>query len=250
MYLYLGLGGENEMRLLLRAGCKYFLLCPDYFERLIKKTRGRFLRAAHRIFIDSGAFTFLHQPEKLRSIDLDRYIWEYAQRLKKYQKYITDYVKLDIERFVGLKKVEKWWEYLTRELGKPPIVVWHVERGKDYWRYMLKKYPYVGITREVTRGAEDELAWFTKTAYDNNVKVHGFAITTARALVAYPFYSADSFSWVKSAAVGELMNFDGIMLKGNEKYRRKNGINTKCHQFQALNAVNWAKFQRMLENLW
>lgn len=96
------------------------------------------------IIVDSGAVTYL-RGKSFR--DLYKLVEEYA----KFLKYWTsrgiefEYVELDADTVLPLKKIESIRRHLHLEVGKPPIIVWHQTRGVDYFDKMLEETHYVGI---------------------------------------------------------------------------------------------------------
>jgi len=206
-----------------------------------------------KLFIlDSGAHTLQKEGKE---VDYDKLVFEYAEFVKNHKE-IDEYVELDIENKVGLRQVEKWREYLTKKVGKSPIVVWHRERGKKYWLYMVKRYPYVGFSGfVVTPDGEKEvpdkyIGWFIKTAHDYNTKVHGFGFTRVKLLKKFPFDSVDSSSWVLSVGYGRLPYFDSNT--GELRFINagaKNGYKVKIDRYR-YSLKEWKKYAQYLENFW
>ena len=202
--------------------------------------------------LDSGAHTLQKEGKE---IDYDKLVFEYAEFVKNHKE-IDEYVELDIENKVGLKQVEKWREYLTEKVGKPPIVVWHRERGKKYWLYMVRKYPYVGFSGFVVmpngeREVPDEyIGWFIKTAHDHGAKIHGFGFTRRDLLKKFPFDSVDSSTWAISVVYGGLLYFDANT--GKLKIIRagaKEGYKVKVDR-RYYSLKEWIKYGRYLEDFW
>jgi len=127
-----------KANILTTCGCKYYLASYLYVCGAEKAYR-KVVQHKEFLIIDSGAHTFQQEGKET---DYDRFVFEYAKWVRERLHEIDEYVELDIENKVGLRQVEKWREYMTKVVGKPPIVVWHPERGKDYWLYMVKTYPY------------------------------------------------------------------------------------------------------------
>jgi hypothetical protein len=99
------------------------------------------------------------------------------------------------------------------------------------WEAFLADYPYVaiGITKEVSIPKMNSLL---KIAYDNKIKVHGFAVTSMEKMTSCPFYSVDSTTWLATARYGEYHVMDssaGIIKKYRSlrKAARSGKINTK-----------------------
>lgn len=199
---FAGNNGENWNNLLTSCGVQKYLL--SFFELSKSKTSRRIFenlidRKAD-ILIDSGAHTLQKGKDV---VDYDKFVDEYIDFIKQYKNYISAYVELDIENIVGMKRVEYWTQKLINEIGMEPIVVWHRERGVQYWEDMSKKYKYVGFSGFVTTpegGAElpdKYLPLFLKIAKDNKTKIHGFGYTRfSKPHILKNFYSVDSTSWL------------------------------------------------------
>lgn len=181
------------------------------------------------LMIDSGAHTF--QKGEVR-VDYDKFIHEYIEFINKYSKVIDCYVELDIENIVGLKQVEKWTDKLIKNIDKPPIVVWHRQRGFDYWKKMCKQYPYIGFSGFVTTPSggpevpDKYLPLFLKTAKETNTKIHGFGYTRLNSPYLRYFYSVDSTSWLSGGRWNRLLNTNKP-IKSDIHYKKKDIHNIK-----------------------
>lgn len=236
---------------LILAGSKYFLASYLYLRR--SDILHMLVKHKQFLIIDSGAHTFQKEGQ---DTDYDKFVYEYAQWLKKNKGLYDEYVELDIENKVGLKKVEQWREYLTEVVGKPPIVVWHRERGKQYWLYMVKKYPYVGFSGFVKVGNEPEvpdkyIGWFLKTAKEHGAKVHGFGFTRPKLLLKYHFDSVDSSTWVLGSAYGHFYTLAEQEFKMLNQYSKKQGYKKAPTAVRDnLSARAWVQLQYFLEEFW
>ncbi len=187
-------------------------------------------RSDLRIFVDSGApslYNTLARADKgaghmgsylsdrkyddfswITTPDYLRYRDAYIEFIKKYIDYIDVYANLDI-----INNAEATWanqQYLEAA-GIKPIPVWHF--GCDVkWllMYLEKGYDYIAIgglvpnPPKILIPALDEM--FSKYLTDSKgmplVKLHGFAVTSPKLVVRYPWYSVDSTSWVKFGKYG------------------------------------------------
>jgi len=201
------------------------------------------------LMLDSGAHTY-QKPSK--ETDWDRYVWEYAKFVSMYSNLIDEYVELDIENKVGLEQVEKWREFLVRKTGRVPVVVWHKERGKEYWLYMVRKYPYVGFSGYVSLTEKPEIpeknfAWFITRAHEHGAKVHGFGLSRLPILLKYPFDSVDSTSWKQMAVNGTRIYFrNGKIIRVRENARTRERYRKRLR----LNMLEALKMQQYLEEYW
>lgn len=246
---------ENEMgtQVLPEVKYPYILSSFVYLRKKPIDVIMKIFKIKKFFMLDSGAHTF-QKPGK--DTDYDKFVYEYVTFIKKFQKYIDEYVELDIENKVGLKQVEKWREYMTKELGKPPVVVWHRERGKDYWLYSVKKYPYVGFSGFVVlpngepEVPEKYVGWFVKTAHDNQSKIHGFGLTKQRLLKKYHFDTVDSSTWLRRVSNGELWIFKDGKLQYVRNVKKKDGVKIDLKTHAKWNITELYKFNNFLEEYW
>jgi hypothetical protein len=143
---------------------------------------------------------------------------------------------------VGLNQVESWRDYMTKKIGRPPIVVWHPCRGLPYFDLMLKKYPYIALART----KKEDAPYFVNLAIKHNVKIHGLAMTSLKIMTQNNFTSVDSTSWIKESYFG---NKKGIV---NDSYgkpiTKKNGLNTSYTNKLFLSGQHWVKLQLMFDS--
>lgn len=176
-------------------------------------------RKCDSLFLDSGAFTlymeFMSKNRKDYSFYgsklFEQYLDDYAAFVKKYGAGIDWYANLDV-----IYDPQKSWDvqkYLEEKHGLRPVPVFHI--GSDYkWLDKIVEGGYEliglgGLARKTSR--EYLLAWadtvFERLCPASNdykpiVKVHGFAATSHRYTVRYPWWSVDSVSWAKAAGFG------------------------------------------------
>jgi len=199
---FAGVSDKKRFDVTQECGVKNYLF--SYYElnksRTVRSIFDNLIKLEADILIDSGAHT-LQKGKQV--VDYDKFLDSYIDFINQYKNHISAYVELDIENMVGLKRVEDWTEKLIDKIGIKPIVVWHRERGVQYWEDMCKKYRYVGFSGFVTTpdgGAElpdKYLPLFLKIAHENNTKIHGFGYTRwSKPHLLKHFYSVDSTSWL------------------------------------------------------
>lgn len=243
---------ENHPKViaLLRAKCWFFLASYLNIESLKQEDLEKVVSAKKFFILDSGAHTFQKEGKEA---DYDEFVARYGQYVKR-NPWIDEYAELDIETKVGLKQVEKWRDKLTETVGRPPIVVWHRERGKEYYKYMVRKYPYVGFSGFVTTNGQPEvpneyIGWFIREAHDNGAKIHGFGFTRPKLLPKYPFDSVDSSSWTAGSRFGVLYSTNGLQLIVS-KQGKKEGVGFHHNTRDKTNAKAWVEFQKNLYEYW
>ena len=155
-----------------------------------------------KIFLDSGAFSAFHNNTSVN-------IQEYIDFIKENKSSIETYANLD-----EIGSPEGTWknqEEMERQ-GLNPIPVYHLGEPHSYLDRCMK-YPYFavgGIASKLTsqKALSDYLSTlFRKVCPKSNdfypiCKVHGFGIATPTLLITYPWYSADTTSWVQYGRYG------------------------------------------------
>ena len=183
-----------------------------------------------KLMIDSGAHTMFYTGGTL---DTDEYI--------NYLNSLGDYVHIFVQtdkipnydssgRVRDFESAPKYnWEnylYMRSKLDHPEklLPVFHIGEDYSYLKNMLdwvgpngEKVPYIGIS------PRQEDPWSTKLNFmescfevikhssNPNVKTHALGMTKLSALERLPFTSADSTSWVITAAMGSIMTSEGTI---------------------------------------
>ena len=176
-----------------------------------------------RVFIDSGAFTFMTNQEEFRNMP-DKFWTDY---LEKYTGFIKDHADLifacadlDIDKIVGEEQVDRYREEYfepLKDLGIDVCYIWHEERGFEGWKRMCEKYDYIGLSTENDSLSVQQLTKMINYAKKCNTRVHGMALTKTELLVRIPFFSCDSTTWLVGQQYGELNWFDGRKMRRLEK---------------------------------
>lgn len=219
----------------------YYLRKNEYFMEIAKKF-GSFM-------LDSGAFTFMMGNHKME-INWDKYTEDYADFINRHD--IKLFFELDIDKIVGLQKVEKLRDRLESLTGKKPIPVWHETRDKNYYIDMCRNYPYVAVggvaqLRGKDRQKKERLfPWMIYTAHKNGAKIHGLGYTNIGNLKKYHFDSVDSTAWLYGNRGGYLYKFNpktGLMGKIEKANSRLKPRESAIHNFS-----EWVKFSIYAEN--
>lgn len=228
------LTGENALKDINVLESFYYLRKNEEFMTLAKHF-GSFL-------LDSGAFTFMSGSHK-GAINWDEYVEEYAAFINRHK--VELFFELDIDSVAGLKEVERLREKLENLTGRKPILVWHKNRGKEYFIRMCEEYPYVAIggivTKEIPRKIyEKAFPWFIRTAHAHKCKIHGLGYTNIANLHKYHFDSVDSTAWLHGNLGGYLYKFNpktGLM-----EQISKDGCRLKTREGAVNNFNEWVKF--------
>lgn len=155
------------------------------------------------LFLDSGAFTAF---TKKKTIDIDRYI-DFAQEAD----YYYPVSNLDVIGDSGEKSFENM-QYIADRMGKKRLMpVFHLRDDIEWLPRILDEgYEYIALGGLVgstfTQMSEWlDLVWHKYLTHPDGtpkLKVHGFGLTTVRAITGYPWYSVDSSSWLMTSIYG------------------------------------------------
>jgi hypothetical protein len=179
-------------------------------------------RSCGGLFLDSGAHT-LYTNEVIqkghsvgyayyKSPEFKKYVRQYGEWCKAHEAELDFIVNVDVIFHPQLS-----WnvlKFLENEYGLHPVPVIHF--GTDLkWidKHLDAGYEFLGIGglgQEATRNAY--LKWADKV-FDRLcsgpdrlpcVRTHGFAMTSYRLMIRYPWWSVDSASWAKAAGFGQI----------------------------------------------
>lgn len=191
-----------------------------------------------KLFIDSGAFSMW---TKGIEVDVDAYIkW-----INKRSKYIDLYGQVDAipgnrTGTPTLQEVreaaQKTWDnylYMRPKMKKPEglLYTFHVGEPKEFLKQALewtdengKHIPYIALGGMVGKPVQVRRNFLRmcfdiiKKSSNPNVKVHAFGMTSRDLLSEFPITSADSTSWIMTAAMGGVMTDLGtIFVSSNQK---------------------------------
>lgn len=204
----------------------------------------RWVNTANRgkLFIDSGAYTAF---TKGKVVDVDEYIC-YINSISS-----TLHCFAQVDHITGKGETKEdtarlSWEnflYMRTRVLEPHKLVPIFHQGEDlkWLRNMVEfedsigKLDYIGFGAMVGTGVtrEDKCTFFDKafTIIENssnpNIKVHAMGMTSLSLLELYPFYSADSTSWIMQAATGSIFTPWGLIdVSEKTQFMKSNVLNT------------------------
>lgn len=208
-----------------------------------------------KLFIDSGAFS-AHTKGKNLDVDeyinyvntLDDYIHIFAQvdhipgkfRQPKTPEQLAEAPKLSWDNYLYMKDKVKSKHKL--------LPIFH--QGEDFkWLINMLEFtdsdghiPYIGISPANDLSTNKKEVFIEKCfniiekSSNPNVKTHAFGMTSLNVLERYPFYSADSTSWIMSAAMGNIMTPFGLIYVSERSTKAPEHIsNFKTDAQDALN---------------
>lgn len=176
------------------------------------------------LIIDSGAFSVWTQKGH---IDIDKYI-QYCKDVKssveaynaKGHNTNVYFVNLDVlpgnfgvypTKEQREASAESGWanmEYMENS-GVKCIHVFHQHEDFKWLNRLIQHQEYIGISPANDEHQTSKNRWMAKcfSIIKTNVKAHGFAVTSSNTLLQFPFYSADSSSWVQGAKYAAIPTF-------------------------------------------
>lgn len=192
------------------------------------------------IFLDSGAYS---AHTKGIEIDVD----EYIEYINERDEYLTCYAQLDtIPGKFGEPKTpeqlaeapEKTWEnylYMYDKVKSPEKLMPIFHQGEDFkhLRRMLEHKPkvqYMGISPANDVSTPRKATWIgecfdiIKSSSNPDVKTHAFGMTSLPLLEQFPFYSADSTSWLMTGSTGSIMTKYGTLIVSEQQRGDKNHV--------------------------
>lgn len=206
------------------------------------------IKKCDMFLFDCGVFTFLQSKNKSK-IDFEKYNYEYAQCINKYD--FDYFFELDIDSFVGYSEVKRLRRKLENKTSKKCIPVWHKTRGIEEWRKMITDYDYVAIAGfahvEIKPNEYVFVKRMLKEANVKRTKVHGLGYTR-KDLEEWDWYSVDSSSW-KNFRFGNMHKYN-TKKKCIETITRPAGY--KMIDYKLLGEYNieeWVKYQTYLDRL-
>lgn len=182
-----------------------------------------------KLFADSGSFSAF---TKGKVVDID----EYINLMNELDDQIEIFAEVDKipgewgkprtpEQLAEAPKIS--WEnylYMVDKVKSPEKLLPIFHQGEDFkWlenmlNYKYTKGPlegqyikYIGISCSKDIASSAWSPWFSKCfkmiseSKNPNVKTHAFGMTSLKLLEQYPFTSADSTSWVRSAGFGNII---------------------------------------------
>lgn len=149
--------------------------------------------------LDSSAFSYMNNPKK--SLKLTDLLDKYCYYINEFD--IKNFFELDLDVFLSLEEVENIRKKIFLETHKQPIIVYHEERGHDYWINMCKENEFIAIGGIVTskRGNDPQYQEWLRTlcdeAHSYNTQVHGLGFTPLNLLNSHTMFfdTVDSTSW-------------------------------------------------------
>jgi len=162
------------------------------------------------LFLDSGAYSAWTQGA---NID----IHDYIKFIKKHEEFIDVYANLDVIG-IGGKQPNRLTAEATlnnqgimEDAGLSPLPCFHFGEPYEFLEAYVESYDYIALG--VAGNSGKKLIPWLDTCFSDYIcddkglpklKVHGFAVTSLKNMVRYPWYSVDSTSWVITGRMGSI----------------------------------------------
>lgn len=199
------------------------------------------------LFLDSGAFTAFTKGATIP-------VKEYAEYIRKTEKVWSVCSSLDaigrgeVNSVEQLESARQSWRYFDelRSLGARVQPVWHVrEPVKVLQVYVDQGHDYIfigGMVPETTQWLMQRLddVWsnvLTRKDGTYKVKIHGFGLTDSKLMFRYPWYSADSSSWLMTGIFGACMFY----IPGGKPPLKKVVFSSESPAARKLNAPHYER---------
>jgi hypothetical protein len=161
----------------------------------------RFPDSAPQLFIDSGAYSAMTLGSEIK---LD----EYAAYIKRYKHWISAYANLDVIQD-GAQTLDN--QRRMEDLGLQPVPVFHVNTDWTYLERYIEQYKYIALGVAGMQSRTDAVMSWVARCFEMGsaqTQYHGFALTSWKLLMSFPWKSVDSSSWGSGHRFGRVPVFD------------------------------------------
>lgn len=207
-----------------------------------RKNIARWVKEAQgaKLFIDSGAYTALTQGKEVRVDDYIRYINGISESVHVFAQ--VDYIPKNANDKTDTAEASwKNYLYMYDRLKEPDklMPIYHQSESLDALKRMVEhKKPdgnyisYIGFGALAGTGITvPQKEEFFRKCYkvilqskNPNVKVHAMGMTSLSLLEMFPFYSADSTSWIMQGAMGMILTPWGTVDVSDKNKFEKNSL--------------------------
>lgn len=211
-------------------------------------------------FLDSGAYSAL---TKGTPIDIQ----EYIGFLKLHGSNFNTYANLDA---IGDADETFRNQSIMEQEDLKPLPCFHYGEDFKWLKYYADNYEYFAIGGLVPYSKDwERMTWFLDKVFaflapyfeKKPVKLHGFGVGSPRILERYPFYSADSTSWLSGGTFGTMVVWNPQKFKFTEQLHYsekekmlKSNVDIKTldsyHERQKHNIREYLKMESDISKLW
>lgn len=235
-FYFAAANNSHDFSTLLRLDVPRILL--SYFD--LRKKPELYLNAKDRdVFIDSGAFSAFTRNDP---IDIEKY----ARFLVEHG--CTQYANLDaIGDAVQTWKNQEWLE----SVGLRPLPVWHITSPISNLERILENYTHFAIGGMVPLARQRtnlrtllDRAW-TVIRPKFPVKIHAFGMSARWILLRYPWYSADSSTWLSFRKYGQTQDKSVDVMTAKFRLKTAHKATIAAHE-----VPNFVHLEREVTELW
>ena len=179
-----------------------------------------------QIFLDSGAFSAFTTNKPINIDEYARYVLENEDIIEKVDGVLMASV---LDGIGDAQQTLNQQAYLEKK-GVTTLPCYHFSEPLEYLDYYIARYPYITIGGLVGKSSRDLKSWLdgiwdshlTDGSGNPRLKVHAFGITSTEILQRYPWYSADSSSWLQYGLFGNVYTNHWLVLGiSKDKQTRK-----------------------------
>lgn len=165
-----------------------------------------------KIMMDSGAHTLQEMASRKHQMPTKEAITDYCKQYAEFCHNLGDKLEVCVTADYVREPKACWFTHgLLESYGMHPLPVFHGLYDIEWlYRYVDKGYDWVGLGFELTqrnkRPISEKIIRLLTQRYGKIPKIHGFAISPVSAAAIIPWYSADSTTWRKVAAIGAVLH--------------------------------------------
>lgn len=202
-----------------------------------------------KVFLDSGAFSAYYLGV---NIDINHYC-DYIKRNSDILRVEDGAVMASVLDGIG-DPLKTWQNQLyMEEKGAKPLPCFHFGEDTRYLDWYVQRYDYITIGGLVGKPVKDARIWLDRIWNEHmldgsgraRLKVHAFGMTSPELMARYPWYSADSSSWIQAAAFGSIYTseFGPIAVSKDSPAKHDAG-----RHFSTLTDIERARLGKLLED--
>jgi len=216
------------------------------------------------LIVDSGAHSwnkltiqkFGHGQRKNLPDPIEFYK-SYAEFIEKHKDKPFTFVELDIYGVLKKDIIDDFYKQISSIKGNHKFIrVYHpiIDDGKliELKKWIDQGQDYIGIGND-SRSILNNVFKITK----NNIKLHGFAMTSKILMEKYPFYTCDSTTWLSGAMYSDFYDDKKLKIKSLTHLKKNKDINIintrKFHTNYGVNhlrVIGMQKLQNYINKLW
>ena len=202
IYFFAGADNSSSLALLKEEGVNNVLLSYFNFSKKNVTDYKEF-----NAFLDSGAFSAFYNN---KPISIEDYIAFLTLRKDNFK----IYANLDD---IKVPEITLQNQTIMEEAGLNPLPCFHYGEDFKFLKHYADNYDYFAIGglvpyakdfKRLTNFLDKVFFFLGPYIQSKKLKLHGFGMGAPRILTKYPFYSADSTSWLSGGTFGTMVSWD------------------------------------------